>query len=68
MTSPRSHGKARMSPRPRSTPADLSHFPGPLAYLDHSCRNSCPSRHCSSYWQDMGSSHRGLAGCSLAPR
>lgn len=67
MTSPRSHGKASVT-HPHPTPADLSHSLGPLAYLDHSCRNSCPSRHCSSCWQDMGSSHRGLAGCNLAPR
>lgn len=68
VTQPQSHGKAKNEPPPCSTPADLSHFPGPLA-LDPGCTNSCPSVcHCSSYWRDMGLSHRGLAGCSLAPR
>lgn len=66
VTSPRSHGRARVNCR-RPALANLPHFPGSLAYLDRSCRNSCPSRHCNSCWQDMGSSHRGLAGYSLAP-
>lgn len=43
------------------------HFPASSAYLDHSYKNSCPSRCCSSCWWDMDSSHRDLASYSLAP-